>query len=232
MSSVDDPNLQPRRGHYLSTSEPRRFGDFYPTPTQSIPALLNCGVDISDPSIRILDPGAGLGAWGDVIRQANPKAYIEGVEFVYVPRTPFSYTRWVTADFLADYENTDGELFDLVIGNPPFRDAEKFIRKGLSLIKEGGHLSFLLRLAFLESVGRFEGLFKELPPKQVWVSAKRIPFKPKVGKPRSTVAYAQYVWKKGDDSSVTEVHWFDWQAYLQNVWVPKYKYIVPNRYAG
>lgn len=216
-----------KHGHYLATSEPRRFGDFYPTPTESIPSLLSCGIDINKPDIRILDPGAGMGAWGDVIKQANPEAHIEGVEFVYMENPPDSYDIWHTMDFLGSYQGTG---FDLVIGNPPFSDAEAFIRKGMSMLKEGGRLSFLLRLAFLESRGRYEGLFQELPPKEVYVSAKRIPFKPKVGKPRSTVAYAQFVWERGCFTGETTVKWFDWQRYLETVWMPEYQYVVKNKY--
>lgn len=216
-----------KHGHYLATSEPRRFGDFYPTPTQSIPALLSCGIDIQQEGIRILDPGAGLGAWGDVIKQVNPEAHIEGVEFVYITEPPATYDEWLTMDFLGDYQ---GSGFDLVVGNPPFSQAEDFIRKGLTTLKGGGKLSFLLRLAFLESRGRYEGLFRDIPPKEVHVSAKRIPFKPKVGKPRSTVAYAQFVWEKGLDVQDTVVKWFDWQTYLESEWMPKYKYVVRNQY--
>lgn len=216
------------RSQYLAVSEPRRFGDFYPTPTQSIPSLLTCGIDITKPGIRILDPGAGLGAWGDVIKQANPDAYVEGVEFVYTPDAPQSYNAWHTQDFLLGY--SADEEFDLVVGNPPFSEAEDFIRKGLDCLKPGGRLSFLLRLAFLESRGRYEGLFRELRPSEVYVSAKRIPFKPKVGKPRSTVAYAQFVWEKDANVQDTIVRWFDWQIYLEQEWMPKHQYVVPNKY--
>jgi hypothetical protein len=63
-----------------------------------------------------------------------------------------------------------------VIGNPPYREAEAFIRRGLSMLDPGGHLIYLLRLAFLEGQKRRDGLFRELPPFQAAVCSKRPSF--------------------------------------------------------
>lgn len=95
-------------------------------------------------------------------------------------------------------------LYDCVIGNPPYKYAEAFVRLSLEHTVEGGYVVFLLRLAFLEGQERGAGLWKEYPPKQVAVCSQRPSFTGD-GKTDAT-AYAVFVWQKGYSGS-TSLTW-------------------------
>ena len=51
---------------------------------------------------------------------------------------------------------------DWVITNPPFRLAEEFVARSLNVARKG--VAILARTVFLESVGRYEAIFKINPP--------------------------------------------------------------------
>ena len=52
--------------------------------------------------------------------------------------------------------------YDWVITNPPFRLAEDFIDRSLKIARHG--VAMLVRTVFIESVGRYERLFKTRAP--------------------------------------------------------------------
>ena len=182
----------------------RRQFDFYPTPAdkvqhglelvqQDLRESLGTGLR-TDP--RILDPGAGDGVWGRECAKLWPDSYLVGVELregCYDPR----YDHWITGDFHDPnvLATSAHEEFDLVVGNPPYRHATHFVEKSLSLLRHGGRLLFLLRLAFLESQKRGTGLFLKSPPKRVVVCMRRPSFTGD-GKTNST-AFAFFLWEKG-----------------------------------
>lgn len=97
-----------------------------------------------------------------------------------------------------------------IITNPPFKYAEQFVRKAMSIIEEGNKLALFLRILFLESKAR-KKLFKKYPPKVVYISSSRI----KCGKngnfdiyTSSAQAYAWFVWVKGYKGD-TIIKWFN-----------------------
>ena len=100
-------------------------------------------------------------------------------------------------DFLNDFENTewDGDI----VTNPPFANAQEFVEKSLSIIKEGRRAAFLLRIQFLEGLERRK-LFDREPPKYVMVFSQRAvcakngDFSKYSG---SAMCYAWFVWEKG-----------------------------------
>ena len=99
-------------------------------------------------------------------------------------------------DFLKNRKKWNGDI----ITNPPFSHAEEFIHKALSLVGNGHKVAMFLRLQFLEGINRYEKLFKENPPKTVYVASRRI----KCGKDgdfkssmSSIMCLAWYVWEKG-----------------------------------
>lgn len=97
-------------------------------------------------------------------------------------------------DFLESTEEWDGDI----VMNPPYYDAEPFITKALSLVKPGAKVAGFLRLLFLESQGRYERLFKENPPKTIYVYSKRqVCSKADDFTEASSVAYCWIVWEKG-----------------------------------
>jgi len=86
--------------------------------------------------------------------------------------------------------------FDWVITNPPFRLAEDFIIRSLSIARVG--VAMLVRTVFIESVGRYDRLFKPIPPAKVAQFTERVPMvKGRVDKKASTATgYAWIVWDK------------------------------------
>lgn len=127
--------------------------------------------------LRVLDPGAGDGVWGRAARQLWPGAYIVGVENDNQHSPDPAYDEWHQVDFRA-YAINDDERFDLIVGNPPYRLAEAFIRHGIELLKPGGTgaLFFLLRLEYLASKRRMVGLYSHHKPVRALVMSKRPSF--------------------------------------------------------
>jgi len=184
----------------------RRPNDFYPTAEVDVRRGLDFLWDTlacSNPdrgrpnsawSPTVLDPGAGAGVWGRVLREFCCPRLVIGVELRDVARPP-EYDQWAVGNFLGRHGPLASYRFDLVIGNPPYRDGEGFCRRSLELLDEGGHLLFLLRLTFLESQKRGEGLFKEHPPLRVGFCKRRPSFS---GDGRTSPdAYCYLIWRKG-----------------------------------
>ncbi|WP_417588479.1 NAD(P)-dependent oxidoreductase [Pararhodobacter oceanensis] len=93
-----------------------------------------------------------------------------------------------------------------IITNPPFNASEEFVHSALRNTEK--KFAFLLRLAFLEGIGRQKTIFNVSPPSRVWVFSERITFYPKNAerKGSGTTAYAWFVWDKNASGS-TEVKW-------------------------
>ena len=120
-----------------------------------------------------------------------------------VKRTPTTEVK----DFLKSRRKWDGDI----ITNPPFKYALEFIDKALSLVGEGHKVAMFLRLQFLEGIGRYENLFKDNPPKTVYVASRRI----KCGKDgdfnssmSSIMCLAWFVWEKGFKGN-TVIKWIN-----------------------
>ena len=113
-------------------------------------------------------------------------------------------------DFLAiDNLNWEGDI----ITNPPFKYAEKFIIKALSIIPNGNKVAMFLKVQFLEGKSR-KSLFQKYPPKKVWVTSSRIlcaknaDFDGMIRGGGGAVAFAWFVWEKGHDGD-TIIKWFN-----------------------
>jgi len=101
-----------------------------------------------------------------------------------------------------DFLNCSKEFKGDIVTNPPYKYAQEFIEKGLSLIPDGYKVAMFLKVQFLEGKKRKE-LFEKYPPKTVYVSSSRImcaknaDFEGMHKGCGSAVAYAWYVWEKG-----------------------------------
>jgi hypothetical protein len=60
-----------------------------------------------------------------------------------------------------------------IITNPPYRYANEFILKALSILKYGKKLALFLPIRYLEGKYRAE-IFKKFPPYKIYVSSSRI----------------------------------------------------------
>jgi hypothetical protein len=198
----------------LNSRDPK---DHYPTdPRAARAAILAYGPSDRDRPIRIIDAGAGWGIWGIVARQLYPAAEIIGIDISPPPPelAPGIYNSWQQESYLTA---TLPDGVDLVMGNPPYKPAERFVRRSLGLLADGGALVFLLRLYFSGSKRRARGLFRTDPPETVATL---------IGRPSWTWfrngrtdadEYAIWFWRKGYTGR-TYHDWLEWQD--QGGWVP------------
>ncbi|HDK25502.1 MAG TPA: class I SAM-dependent methyltransferase [Candidatus Atribacteria bacterium] len=158
---------------------------------------------------EVLDPSAGTGIWGKVWKEIYPHAKITGIDIDPSFNKPEGYSEWLTGNFLTtDFGN---KQFDLVLTNPPFKYAEKFVNKGLEIVKPYGVVAYLLNLTFLGSVGRGKRLFNNRKnPTNIIVSSRRVDFTGQ-GSPHTEIA--MFVWKKLPEFGKwkTYIEWVDWK---------------------
>lgn len=163
-------------------SDVRVANDFYETPPECTRAILS-----HLPKGRVLDPCCGDRAilrvveevWGTPVRgyDVDPARMPDVERDALNPVLPWGWP-------------PDASAPELVITNPPYKLALPFVERALKEIARGGTVAMLLRLPFLESVGRQS--FHRLHPADVYVFAKRPSFT-KDGKTDAT-AYAWFVW--------------------------------------
>lgn len=100
---------------------------------------------------RILEPSCGEGHMSRVLEAA-------GYEVVSRDLVDRGYGE--VADFLAiDNLEWDGNI----VTNPPYKYAQQFVEKALSIIPEGKKVAMFLKLTFLEGKAR-RFLFRSTPP--------------------------------------------------------------------
>ena len=163
--------------------EERQEVDFYAT--HPIAAKLLCEVESFN---TVLEPAAGAGHLSKEL-----KKYIDFVHSSDLMDHGYGETG---IDFLTYYERWNGDI----VTNPPYKEAEKFIRHALDIIPNGRKVAMFLKVQFLEGKAR-KKLFEEYPFKTMYVSSSRI-MCAKNGdfdglKSSSAIAYAWYVWEKG-----------------------------------
>ena len=86
---------------------------------------------------------------------------------------------------------------DWIVTNPPFRRAEEFALKALDRARVG--VALFTRLQWLETVGRYQRLFKDHPPTLIAIFAERVPLHMGRWEPRGSTAtgYCWLIWVKG-----------------------------------
>jgi len=141
----------------------------------------------------ILDPGAGPGVWGSVAREIWPEAVIHGVEITPQP-TPEAYDRYIVGRFPGDHSM---QGYDLVVGNPPYNQAETFVKESMRRLRDGGWLIFLLRLQFCTGSKRRDGLYAEHPLYLYAVYSRRISWRADGARKTPPRDHALFVWRKG-----------------------------------
>ena len=176
--------------------------DYYPTPPIATEKLLKVLYEAKHEIhlMSCLEPAAGGGHMSDVLGQhfANVKS-----SDIQDPEN----RGWGGRDFLLDHY--EPESFDWVITNPPFKLADEFVLKAISVAKVG--VAMLCRLQFLEGWKRYEKLFSAIPPSKVCVFIRRVNMTENrlVGKgdPSSATCYAWFVWHKNTQGYETKLFW-------------------------
>jgi hypothetical protein len=166
--------------------EPLDSPDDFPTPPWATRALIEHVIGpatVAD--LTCLEPACGAG------HMARPLAsYFRTVE----ASDAYAYGFGEVRDFLR-YPFEAGS-HDWVITNPPFRLAEEFVDRALVVARYG--VAILARTVFLESVGRYEGIFAHRPPSKFAQFVERVPMvRGRLdGKATTATGYAWFVWEK------------------------------------
>jgi len=142
-----------------------------------------------------LEPACGRGDMDRVLKEHFKKTTAADVY-------PYGYGE------LSDFRDAKypSKSFDWVITNPPFSLAETFVKQSLKIARVG--VAIFARTAFIESVGRYERLFKPDQPAVFAPFVERVPLvKGRLSQSVSTAtSYAWYVWYAGGFNR-TETIW-------------------------
>jgi hypothetical protein len=155
---------------------------------------------------RVLEPSSGGGSFCQAIR---PHAgHLMGNDLEPKAGATRECHRHRKGDFL---EMPTKDKFDLIVGNPPFTEAEKHVRHGLAMLTHGGRLAFLLRLAFAESKARIP-FWREHRASSIVVMAERPSF---TGGATDSCAYAFFIWDKPHAKTTQVIPGWSWKGVEQ-----------------
>ena len=178
----------------------RNEQDFYSTPTSAIESILN-EFSLGD-GIDVLEPGAGN---GNIIQCLQKKYNNLAIDAIEIRQDEYNALKQLGVNVVIDdFLNMQiSKKYDLIIGNPPFSLAIKFINKCLNLLKPGGTLIFLLRTAFMESDRRFDFWQKEKNQLTgLYTLHKRPSF---TGKGTDATSYSWFVWQPGNKMQTIKI---------------------------
>jgi len=178
------------RAIMASRQQPPGSLDFSPTPPKGTRAL----IERVFPALGILraslttvcEPACGHGHMAEVLRE-----YFRTVEASDIHAYGYGGVR----DFLAPDCQVDA---DWIITNPPFKDkAEQFALRALDQARVG--VAIFAQLRWLETIGRYERLFRDQPPTLIAFFCERIALHMDKWDPkgRTATAYIWLVWLKG-----------------------------------
>jgi hypothetical protein len=105
---------------------------------------------------------------------------------------------YAVADFLDTTLSPPTIEADWIITNPPFVPAERFALLGLDRARVG--VALLLRTQWIETIGRYEAIFRDRPPTIFAPFAERVPLVKGRWDPDASTAtaYSWFVWKLGE----------------------------------
>ena len=171
----------------------RQKDDFYPTPPEATLALLDAE---SFREGTVWECACGDGAVSSVLKDKGYKVYSSDLNDYGFGLSYVDYLMTVNPD----------DNIQSVITNPPYKLAKEFILRTFDY--DIPKSAFLLRLSFLESISRYDQLFKDNPPIRIHVFKKRLTIwrgdETRAG--NGTVAYAWFIWEKGFSGN-PEIFW-------------------------
>jgi hypothetical protein len=138
--------------------------DDFPTPPWATRALVEHVIGEKDSLAKMtcLEPACGVGHMAKVLREYFGDVRCSDIH---------SYGYGEVRDFLTGpYE---ANSYDWVITNPPFRLGEQFVLRSLRVARRG--VAILARTVFIESVGRYENVFRLTPPSKFAQFTERVP---------------------------------------------------------
>lgn len=193
----DTKSIYTTLGASNHTDKEREENDFYATEPKA--AELLC--DLITFSPLIWECACGKGHLADVFEK---RGYI-------VKATDLVYRGYGEGG--VDFLKWDRPFNGDIITNPPYKFAQEFVEKAISLVNEGHHVAMFLKLTFMEGQKR-KKLFTQFPPKYIYVSSSRLQCAKNAEFERmkdgggGAVAYGWYIWEKGYNGD-TIVRWFN-----------------------
>lgn len=167
----------------------REQNDFYATDPKTTRLMLD-NVSLKG---NILEPNCGMGHISEVLKNAGHEVYsTDLIDRGYGEQTGIDF---LTHDYFRKFDN--------VVMNPPFKDIELFIKKGLEV--SNNKLVVFARLQLLESSKR-KKLFETTPIKEVLVHSER-----------------QQAWRNGKSTDENGKKWSGTQAFAWFVWEHGYE---------
>jgi hypothetical protein len=179
--------------------EPMDSLDDFPTPPWATRALIEHVLKGSPQplsELSCLEPACGAGHMAKVLAE-----YFKTITCSDISDYGFGQKR----DFLQVPYSIGA--WDWVITNPPFRLAEDFVRRSLEISNCG--VAILARTVFIESVGRYERLFRRYPPTTYAQFTERVPMvKGRLDKKATTAtSYCWLVWQKDTIANAPKLVW-------------------------
>lgn len=200
--------------------EKRRVDDAYFTPdacaTHCVGLLepwshVISGNSTDERNGRVLEPSCGDGAFVRALFRAAPGAQHFAIDINDHAEAVRPFATFLWADYLAcPIVSPMVPSFDIIAGNPPYQHAEEFVRRSLQLVREGGVVGMLLRVAFLESAKRLS-FWREHPAAEVVVLAERPSF---TQGGTDSAAYAFFIWRAGYTGN-TRLRVTSWKGHEQ-----------------
>jgi hypothetical protein len=87
---------------------------------------------------------------------------------------------------------TDPHVYDNIIFNPPYKFAEQFIHRAMIMVR--GKIAVIVNIKFLASQGRYDRLFQQIPPAEVFICSRRPSMPPGGGAVEAKGGTADYCW--------------------------------------
>lgn len=163
--------------------------DDFPTPPWATRALLKHIIAEHDLGNQTcLEPACGAGHMVKPLAERFREVrFGDAYDYGYGP----------VRDFLTHPYETNA--VDWVITNPPFRLAEEFVHRALTVARHG--VAILARTVFLESSGRYNRIFLSNPPSKFAQFVERVPMvKGRLDmKATTATGYAWLVWEKNSN---------------------------------
>lgn len=196
-------NLQ--MGARNGAKQARQKDDFYATSPKAVELFLNAlKKDNYSLNSKIWECACGQGHISKVLIN-------NGFEVFSSDLIPRGYSENIF-DFLNDDCNIDLTNTD-ILTNPPYKKAKEFVLRGLELLNNGNRLILFLKIRFLEGERRFQQIFRNTPPRYVYVHVTRQSCAmdgnfDEYCKNSGSECYAWIIWEKGSEKE-TILRWIE-----------------------
>lgn len=196
---------------YRKNNKEREEKDYYATPTDEVLNILK-ELEFDFTNQSILEPCIGGGHMADGINiylfhQEQKPSILIGTD---VQDRGYDNPDWTCYygdeyDFLKD--GYPVEQADVIIMNPPYSTLEPFLIRALEIAQD--KLIVLCRMQVLEGEGRYEKIFINNPPSDIYQYVDRIQCWKNGEKPTGSSAqgYCWVIWDKNDQPKHPRLHW-------------------------